>query len=276
MGQILFVVWRESVEAMLVIGILYSWLRHNPAGRSGLPWLWGGVGLGVALAGALGAGILFFDESLSSEGQDYFKLAMTTAASALIVQMVIWMRRHGRTLKKDMESGLAARSAAGRWWGVTTLTALAVAREGSETVVFLYGMGLGQQGLTLASFAAVAVSGVALAVATYWLLQKGGRMISWRFFFRLTEGLLLLLAASLLMNSVEQLISLDLVPALVDPLWDSSALIDDSSTMGSLFATFTGYRSHPALTMLLAYVGYWLAVYKLTRPSAAPAERVAA
>ena len=46
MGQVLFIVWRESVEAMLVIGILHAWLSQNPA-AGGKRWLWGGVLAGL-------------------------------------------------------------------------------------------------------------------------------------------------------------------------------------------------------------------------------------
>lgn len=35
MGQVLFIVWRESVEALLVVGILNAWMNQNPAGTAG-------------------------------------------------------------------------------------------------------------------------------------------------------------------------------------------------------------------------------------------------
>ena len=65
MEQVAFIVWRESVEALLVVGILYSWLRASPEGRRGLPWLWGGVGAGLLLAGALALVLLGISSWLS-------------------------------------------------------------------------------------------------------------------------------------------------------------------------------------------------------------------
>lgn len=41
MGQVLFVVWRESFEALLVIGIIYAWIKHHPDSRNGMKFLWG-------------------------------------------------------------------------------------------------------------------------------------------------------------------------------------------------------------------------------------------
>jgi len=105
MGQVLFIVWRESVEALLVVGILYTWLKNGgAAARSGLPYLWSGVAAGVLLAVSLGAALVGFSEYLSGNAQTYFQIAMVLIAAALIVQMVFWMRKHGRTLKSDLET----------------------------------------------------------------------------------------------------------------------------------------------------------------------------
>ena len=108
--------------------------------------------------------------------------------------------------------------------------------------------------------ATAALAGFVLALGTFYLLQLGGRVLSWRLFFRLTEILLLLLAAALFISGVEKLISMDVLPALVDPVWDSSGLLDDMSPTGGVVASLTGYRAHPALTSLIAYGGFWLAV----------------
>ena len=68
MEQVAFIVWRESIEALLVVGILFTWLRASPEGRRGLPWLWGGVGAGLLLAGALGLVLLGLASWLSDTG----------------------------------------------------------------------------------------------------------------------------------------------------------------------------------------------------------------
>ena len=272
MEQVLFIVWRESVEALLVVGILHAWMNQNPQGRAGKPYLWGGVALGLLLAVAL-AVLLFVASGWMGAAQDAFQAGMVFVASALIVQMVLWMRAHGRTLKRELESGLAARAEQANWWGVTALAAIAIAREGSETVVFLYGSlsnasaadsaplalaGLGGLALALAG-----LGGLALALLTFYVLQLGGRVLSWRLFFRVTEVLLLLLGASLFLSGVEKLISMDYLPALLDPVWDSSALIDDMSPAGGVLAALVGYRAQPALTSVLAYAGFWLAMAAL-------------
>lgn len=272
MEQVAFIVWRESVEALLVVGILYAWLRASPEGRRGLPWLWGGVGAGLLLAGALALLLLGLASWLTDTGQEWFQAGMALVACALVVQMVVWMRRHGRALKRELETGASAQVRADHWWGLLVLVMIAVAREGSETVVFLYGTVLSsQQEDRLAPMLMAGAGGFAAALLTFWLLQLGGRIITWRRFFKLTEVLLLLLAGALLVSATDRLISLDVLPTLMDPVWDSSWLLGTEGGLGKLLADFAGYRAYPALSQLLIWLGYWALVAWLLRRTSAQA-----
>ncbi len=266
MGQVLFVVWRESVEALLVVGILYAWLkRGDEAMRKGLPYLWGGVALGILSAFALGAVLLGVIEALPDDAQAYFQIAMVLTACVLIVQMVFWMKRHGRTIKQEMEKSLQKSVRAANGWGITLLAALAVAREGSETVIFLYGLGFGQTGKIAPSHLIAVLAGFALAFATFYLLQLGGQLFSWRRFFRVTEIMLLFLAAGLLQTGADQLIGQEILPSGIDPVWNSQALLDDSSVFGALVATLTGYRAQPSMMNLCVTFAYWAFILYLMR-----------
>jgi high-affinity iron transporter len=262
-GNALFIVWRESAEAMLVVGILYAWLRQRPDAATGMRFLWGGVAAGAGLALALALVMLGIASALSADALEYFQLAITLIAAALIVQMVFWMRRHGRTLKQDLESDMARQASESRWWGLLVVVALAVGRESAETVVFLYGLA-GQDGGEI-NFPVVLGIGLLLAFATFWLLQHGGKVLSWRRFFRISETLLLLLAGALLVGGLDKLIALGVLPPLVDPVWDTSWLLDDSNRFGGLVASFTGYRAKPALLPLLALAAYWIAMPTMLR-----------
>lgn len=263
MGNALFIIWRESAEAMLVVGILYAWLRKHPDVRRGMRYLWGGVGAGLALALALAAVMLGIAKTLSDRGLEYFQTAMMLIAAVLIVQMVFWMRRHGRTFKRELEHDLQKNASAANWWGLLIVVALAVGRESAEAVVFLYG--LGTQYASLWTFLGILALGLAAALTTFWLLQQGGRIVSWRTFFRVSEVLLLLLAGALLVGAVEKLISFDALPALAGPIWDTSGVLDDGSRVGSLVASFTGYRAQPLLLPLLVLAAYWAAVIAMLR-----------
>ncbi len=277
MEQVSFIVWRECVEALLVVGILYTWLRASPEGRRGLPYLWGGVATGLALALALALVLLGVSSWLSDEGQEWFQAGMALVACALVVQMVLWMKKHGRTLKRELETGARTSVQSNNWWGLLLLVTIAVAREGSETVVFLYGtVSAGEATGSMLSLALAGAGGFVAALLTFWLLQLGGKLITWRRFFALTEFLLLLLAGGLLIGGLDHLISLGVLPPLVDPIWDSSWLLSDSAGVGKILADFAGYRAYPALISVLALALYWIGVWVTLRHIDAKAARAQA
>ena len=270
LGNIVFIVWRESIEALLVIGILNAWLsQQGDAARRGRAFLWAGVGAGLVTAFALGAGLICLGDHLDPDTMELYQTGLVLLAALLIVQMVFWMRRHGRTLKRDLEGALQGAADRNNWWGVFALAAIAVAREGSETVVFLAGtISAARNGALGVAIGAAAV-GLAIAVATYGVLQLGGRYLTWRTFFRITETMLLLLAGALLVTATDKLMGLDLLPPLSGRLWDTSFVVPDSGPVGGLIAGLTGYRAKPDLSQVLALALYWGAMLWLLRSKGA-------
>ncbi|ENS54778.1 FTR1 family protein [Brucella melitensis F1/06 B10] len=160
--NILFVIWRECIEALLVVGILNAWLSHRPAQeqRTGRIWLWSGVAAGLAGALVLAFLLLTVGDMLSDDAQDYFQTAIVLLAAGLIVQMVFWMRKHGRTLKKELHASLTDVADKANWLGVFALAALAVMREGSEAAVFLYGT---MAGISASNYNALVAALIGLA-----------------------------------------------------------------------------------------------------------------
>lgn len=255
-----FVVWRESVEALLVVGILYSWLRQQQA-VGALRWLWGGVVAGLGLAGLLAwamfSSSLWLQEGwLQEQGLELFQAGMVLLASVLVLQMVLWLRRHGRGLHRHLQNSAEQALTTANYLGLASLAGLAVAREGAETAVFLYGIAQapesGAGDLLLAGG-----GGLLAAFMTFWLLQRSRRWLSWPLFFKVSEGMLLCLGGALLVAGLERLIGLEYLPALMDPVWDSRLWLDDSHGPGAVLAGLVGYRAQPAGSLLLGLLLYW-------------------
>jgi len=267
MGQTIFVVCRESIEALLVIGILYAWMDGRADAATGKKWLFAGVVAGFGLAALLTLTLIGVSDLLGGESRAWFEIGMLTFASALIVQMVLWMRVHGRTLKKELEAGLE-KSLQGKksWWGVFFLAMIAVGREGSETVMFLYGslLQLGTLASYVSFFSAVAI-GLALAMVLFYALQLGGKFISWKWFFKVTEIMLLFLGSALFLAASEKLLggplaATDLPAWLYSNVWDMSSVLSDSSVFGNLLASLFAYRSQPIGWDLAVLGAYWVTV----------------
>ncbi|MCG4455935.1 FTR1 family protein [Pseudomonas sp. MMS21-TM103] len=281
MEQSLFIVWRESIEALLVIGILQAWISQQAERGRAMTCLWGGVALGLLLSAALALAILFAGEWLAGAAGEWFQAGLVLLASGLILQMVGWMRRHGRTLKSDLQQAADSHLQRNGGLGLLLLAMLAVGREGSETVVFLYGLGVHKHGAALWQFALGGAAGLGLALLTFMLLQAGSRLVSWRHFFRCSESVLLLLGASMLIAGLDrisgQLMALELPEQVYGwfgaALWDTSAGLDDASGLGSVLANFAGYRAMPSLATVAVLAGYWLLVafwLRRTAPAVSP------
>lgn len=261
------IVWRESLEAMLVIGVLLSWIARQEAQAPLRRGLWTGAGAGVVLALILGYATFAVQSQFAGETLERFQLAMMLFASGLILQMVLWMHRHGRHMKRELET--RAENSVGAF-GIAAITALAVAREGAETVVFLYGLGLEADSGALTGMLGAALAGFAAAGATAWLVARGARYLNYRTLFRVSEILLLLIANALLINGVDRMIGLEWLPPLLDPAWDTSALLGDGQGLGRFLADFTGYRARPAGMLLAASLMFWSYALWRLRPEIKP------
>ncbi len=265
MGNAFFVVWRESLEAFLIAGILFAWLQANDDTGKGKRALFGGLAAGAGLALLLGWALLSVQDELTGEALEIFQTATLFVAAGLITQMVLWMRKHGRTIKARLHADLSSAAEKSGHRGVAVVAALAVAREGAETVIFLYGLA---QGGEMSALAFGTVTGLAVAALTAWITAKSLARLNIALLLRLSSILLLVLASALLLTAIDRLIGAGWLPPLLDPVWDSSLLIDDTTQGGKLFADFSGYRARPTRSGLLAWAGYWSVVLLAWRRTA--------
>lgn len=254
MGNAFFVVWRESLEAFLIAGILYAWLKANDDSGAGRRALFGGLAAGVGLALLLGWALLTVQDELTGEALEIFQTATLLVAAGLITQMVLWMRKHGRGIKARLHADLAAAAEQSGYLGVAVVAALAVAREGAETVIFLYGLA---QGGEISALIIGSISGLGVAGLTAWVAAKSLARLNLALLLRLSAILLLVLASALLVAALDRLVGAGYLPALLDPVWDSSQWLDDTTKSGKLFADFSGYRARPALSELIIWAAYW-------------------
>lgn len=257
----LFIVWRESVEALLVIGVLYNWLKREGL-LSYVKYLWYGTALGLLCSALLATIFWFASNWYGGSGGEWLFTAMMAISAIFILQMVVWMHHNGKNMKKKIEAGAEEKFSKSQGLGILLITLLAVAREGSETVVFLYGIGAQQTGVSLIYFIMGGLIGFILAIISFILLQKFANAISWKYFFLISETILLMIGGALFVSAFDkasgQLATYDISDTLynfmANPIWNTSFLLKDSSTLTSL----TGYHATPSAMQVITLAFYWI------------------
>ncbi len=274
-------VFREVLEAALIVSIVAAATRG--VSRRGA-WIGAGIGLGVLGAIIVAAFAGAIANSLSGTGQEWFNAGVLLAAVVMIGWHVVWMARHSRDLSRHMRAvGNEVSTGSRPMTALLVVVAIAVLREGSEVVLFGYGLVAGGS-----SFGALAIGGLLGVVAGIVLgfgLYFGLLKIPVRHFFSATNLLLVLLAAGLASSAAGKLVEADVVPTLVDRLWDTSWLLGDSSWMGQTLHILVGYTAEPSGIQLVFYVATLALLFvgmRLSRPPgvsgviAAPASGAAA
>ena len=242
-------VFREVLEAALIVSIVCAATR-GVAGRG--RWVGSGVGAGVLGAILVAAFANVIATAISGIGQELFNASILLAAVVMIAWHAIWMASHGRELSAHMKSvGNAVQAGSRPLSALLIVVAIAVLREGSEVVLFLYGQAA--SGAGVAAIAGGIALGVIGGVAVGFLLYFGLLGIPMRYFFSATNWLMLLLAAGLASQAAGFLIQADVLPALGNRIWDTSALLSNASLMGKTLHTLIGYDAQPAGMQIVFY-----------------------
>jgi FTR1 family protein len=243
------IVLREVFEAALVVGIVLAGTRG--VARRGL-WVAAGVAAGVVGALVVAGFAERIAAALEGVGQELFNASVLLVATAMLGWHNVWMKRHGRALATEMQSvGREVASGRSPLSVLLLVVGLAVLREGSEVVLFLYGIAAGGSGagaLALGSLVGLAL-GVAIGIAVYYGLVA----IPQRHLFAVTGVLLLLLAAGMAAQAAGFLVQAGKLPPLADPVWDSSALVAEHGVVGQVLHALVGYAERPSGMQLVFF-----------------------
>lgn len=258
----LIIVFREMMEAGLIIGIVMSATRGVP--RRGM-WVSYGV-----LGGVLGACVVAsfagaISGAMEGIGQEIFNVGILSLAVLMLTWHNVWMARHGRELAAQMkEVGGAVAAGKRSLMALSIVVGVAVLREGAEVVLFLYGILLSGND----SAGAVALGGglgFALGGAMGVAMYLGLMRVPMRNLFKVTGWLIALLAAGMAAQAVSLLEQAQIVTAWSSTAWDSSHLIDGSSVLGKTLHTLIGYTDRPTGMQLAVYLATLVSIFSLMR-----------
>ncbi len=266
----LIIVFREVLEAALVVSIVLA-AAKGIAGRG--RWVSYGIGLGVAGACLVAAFAGAIASSVQGRGQEFLNAGVLLTAVAMLGWHNIWMSKHGKALAgelkavgRDVVSGKSPLSV------LMIVVMVAVLREGSEVVLFTYGIyASGAQGTMMLIGG---VLGIGAGIAAGALLYHGLLRIPTRYLFSVTGWMILLLAAGMAADAAGFLTQAGVLPALQTGVWDTSWLLTEHSILGRLLHILVGYTQRPSVMQIIFYVTTLAVILSLmrivNRPAVAP------
>ena len=244
---------REGLEAALIVGIIAAFLGQQ--GRTDtLRLVWFGTAAAVAICVGVAIVLQVISSDLPQRQQEGLETVVGALAVGLVTYMIIFMRRHARGLKKDLEGAAASALASGSSRALVAMAFLAVLREGFETAVFL-----------LATFQASgnastswlgAVLGILLAAAVGYAIYKGGVRLNLARFFRVTGLVLVVVAAGLVMTAFHTASEAGWLTVGQAQAFDLSWLVRPGTPLSSLLTGVLGIQPFPAWIEVIAWLAY--------------------
>ncbi len=203
MGAAFLITLREGLEVALILSIILAYLNAiGRRDRHGTVW----AGAGAAGAASLAAaGVIFvIAGGLSHTAAETFEGVAGLLAVAVLTWMIFWMRRNAINIKGELQGKVDSALATGSGLALAGVAFLMVLREGLETALFLFSAFSAAATPVIMTLGG-AVLGLGVASLLGVLIYRGGRRLNLRLFFRVTGGLVLVVAASLLVYSIHEL-----------------------------------------------------------------------
>jgi len=233
-------------------------------------WIAGGVAAGVFGACLVALFTSSLSELFNGSGQEIFNASILGLAVVMLTWHNVWMSRHGRELVAELRAaGEAVVAGSKSLLALAIVVAVAVLREGSEVVLFLYGVAASQGGASW-SMVGGGFVGLVLGSLVCLLTYLGLVTIPARYLFSVTSALIALLAAGMAAQAIAFLEQANILTALGNTVWDTSWLLTDDSFLGRAMHTLVGYTERPSGMQLVAYLLVLAVMFTLMRLLAPP------
>ncbi|MGH8890985.1 MAG: iron uptake transporter permease EfeU [Acidothermaceae bacterium] len=249
---------REGLEAALIVGIVAAFLGKQGR-RDALRQVWLGVIAAVVLCVGIAVVLKVVAADLPQRGQEGLETVVGALAVGMVTVMILWMRKHARGMKKELEGAAASALATGSARALVVMAFLAVLREGFETAVFV--LAVLQQPSSHGALPSIGVFlGLLVAVAIGWGIYRGGVKINLAKFFKATGVVLVVVAAGLVMSALHTANEANWLNVGQAQALDLSWLVRPGTPLASLFTGVLGLRPSVAVIELIGWLGYLVVV----------------
>ncbi len=248
------ITFRETLEAALVVGVMLAYLERSGNAKLNRH-IYLGVGIGVFASVIVAVLFSALVGEFEGRNEQLFEGSVMLFASFLISWMILWMLKQEH-VRQEIEGIVKVKTNKGELLGLVLFTAVAVFREGTETVIFLGAAAFSNGRLALLG----ALLGVAGALALAFVLFETAMRVNLRLFFQGTSVLLILFAAGLVAHSVHEFQEAGVLPEQA-PLWSTKLALDQKSGIGAVARSLFGYADSPTALEAIAYLAYFAAIF---------------
>jgi high-affinity iron transporter len=245
---------REGIEGSMICAILLTYL--SAGGRRDLfRWVLAGAAAALAISAVVGVGLYTWVKSafIGSQEQVWFETATFGLAVVVLTYMTFWMKRHARRFSSDLRAQVDTAVLVGSGIALFTVALVTVGREALETSIFLTAIAFQSSPQSLVEGA---IPGLLVALAISLAIYRLGVQVNLVRFFKVVGAALMVVAAGLLANMVQNLQHLGVLPGAGAHIWDTGALIPDSSVGGDILHGLLGYAASPTPLQLVCYIGF--------------------
>lgn len=268
---------REGLEAALIVGIIAAFLGQQGR-KDALRQAWIGTAAAVVICVGIAVALQVISSELPQRQQEGLETVVGALAVCMVTYMILFMRRHAKGLKGDLEGAAASALASGSSRALVAMAFLAVLREGVETAVFLLAT-FHSSGDATASWLG-AVLGIVVAVVVGYGIYRGGVRLNLARFFRITGLVLVVVAAGLVMTALRTAHEAGWLSAGQVQAFDLSWLVRPGTPLSSLLTGVLGIQPDPTWIEVLAWLAFGVPMAALMawprRRAAKPAPAIAA
>ena len=259
------IVFREVLEASLVVGIIYLILEKSNQ-LSHMLQLWMGI-LGAIFASIIvGYMVLIAKDSLGNDSTAaLFEGIFLYLTAFLIWYVIFWLSKHVSD-RKELE-GKTLNAIQLSSWGVFFVVFFAILREGFETAVFLISSFSITGSFSYTGF----FVGAILAILIGYLIVLQGRRINLRYVFKYTTLLLVFLSAGMIAYGThefeEYLVKSEQIEKteiyrpwdILEPQTNNDGStsyhpLHDKGSIGVFLKGFFGYNSNPNIPEVILWI----------------------
>ena len=255
----LIITLRETLEMVLIIGIIFRYLRKSNQLEYKKYVYWGIIaGLVMSISGAL----LINNLSILFEGrtEQIFEGVIMLLGAFFLTTMILWMLNQ-KNIAEELEEKLQNQTNKTHKFGVFSVVFVSILREGIETVLFLGAARFSEENNSLLG----AIIGVIAALILGYIIYQGTSKINLKLFFTFTSYFLIIVAAGLLSYGIHEFQEAGVIPIVIEHIYDINFILDEKGTFGSFMKGLFGYNGNPSLIETITYGVYMIVIFNMWR-----------